>query len=70
VNRVPVDSSNLATVGYDPATAHLEIEFVNGSVYCYGGVPAGIHSGLMSADSKGRYFHRFIRDVYPFQRLV
>ncbi len=39
MNRVPVSSSNLAAVGYDPAGKVLEIEFLNGSIYQYFNVP-------------------------------
>ena len=33
--RIPVASSNVATVGYDEATNTLEVEFKDGSVYQY-----------------------------------
>ena len=35
--RIPVSSSNLASVGYEGGI--LEIEFKSGSVYQYSGVP-------------------------------
>ena len=31
--RQRVNSSTVASIGYDPATAILEVEFVNGSIY-------------------------------------
>jgi hypothetical protein len=69
MNRQAVQSSNLASVGYDSHAAILEIEFNSGSVYQYYGVPTAIHEGLMSADSHGRFFHAYIRDVYQYQRV-
>lgn len=33
MNRVPVSSSNLRAVGYDPNTRTLEVEFLNGGLY-------------------------------------
>ncbi|MYL11521.1 MAG: KTSC domain-containing protein, partial [Cenarchaeum sp. SB0669_bin_11] len=30
MNRVPVSSSNLAAIGYDPNTLTLEVEFLRG----------------------------------------
>ncbi|EPE1183623.1 KTSC domain-containing protein [Providencia stuartii] len=52
MNRVPVSSSNLQSVGYDPATHVLEIAFHSGGIYQYLNVPAHIHTGLMSAHPK------------------
>lgn len=56
MNRIPVTSSNLAAIGYDPATSTLEIAFTKGGVYQYANVPASVYEGLMSAPSHGRYF--------------
>ena len=51
--RDPVSSSNIASIGYDPGSETLEIEFTNGSIYQYFNVPAGLHEQLMAAPSKG-----------------
>jgi hypothetical protein len=63
LQRVPVTSSNLQSVGYDEESRILTIEFRNGSVYEYEGVPPDVYSELMSAKSHGKYFHRQIRDA-------
>lgn len=62
VNRVPVASSDLVSVGYDTTTGTLEIEFRNGAVYEYLRVPGCVHAGLMSAASHGRFFNQQIRN--------
>lgn len=64
MKRTPVESSAIASVGYDPATAMLEIEFIDGRVFLYRRVPAHIHAGLMAADSCGRYFNDEIKGVF------
>ncbi|MDE9537282.1 KTSC domain-containing protein [Xenorhabdus bovienii] len=69
MNRVPVSSSNLLSVGYDSTTLTLEIAFHNGGIYQYDGVPANVHQGLMSAPSKGKYFHQYIKNVYPYRKV-
>ena len=69
VNRVPVSSSNLASVGYDAASRTLEVEFLHGAVYQYFNVPAYEHEGLMRAPSHGKYFHAHIRGVYRYTKL-
>jgi len=37
--RMSVSSSNISSVGYDPKTQTLEVEFHNGGVYQYFNVP-------------------------------
>ncbi len=69
MKRTPVDSSNLATVGYEPSTRILEIEFHGGSVYQYYDVPEEVYRGLLEAVSKGGYFHRNIRARYPYRQV-
>ncbi|WP_457174099.1 KTSC domain-containing protein [Pantoea agglomerans] len=69
MNRQPVSSSNLHSVGYDASVSILEIAFHNGGIYQYTGVPASIHQGLLSAPSKGQYFHLHIKNVYPYRKV-
>ncbi len=69
MERQPVESSNLKSVGYDPQTQTLEIEFQHGGVYQYLGVPESIYNSLMSAPSLGSYFYHEIRDVYTFRQV-
>ncbi|KIS22061.1 KTSC domain-containing protein [Clostridium botulinum] len=67
MQRTPVDSSNLSSVGYGNST--LEIEFHSGKVYRYLHVPEMVYSALMFAPSKGNYFYTYIKDKYPYQPL-
>jgi hypothetical protein len=62
---VPVESSMIQAVGYDPQTRVLEVLFNSGRTYCYEGVPPEVHQALMAADSKGQYMRAAIIDVYP-----
>jgi hypothetical protein len=71
MNRVPVSSSNLASVGYDPEQRILEVEFLNRSVYQYLGVPSQVYSGLMSAGSHGSYLDLHVKEAgYSYRRVV
>lgn len=64
MNRTPVQSSQLASVGYDPDQKLLEIQFhpnkttpdTPGSIYHYYDVPAETHAALLAAPSVGSYF--------------
>jgi len=70
MERVPVQSSNLASVGYDSANMVLEIEFLKGGIYQYSNVPSDVHDGLMSAGSKGTYFDQNIKKAgYSYNRV-
>lgn len=65
---IPVTSSDLSEVAYNPSTQQLEIIFHSGGIYLYNGVTQTEYQGLMSANSKGRYFHAFIKQ-HPYARL-
>lgn len=70
MNRTPVSSSNLVSVGYDPQQQILEIEFHSRSVYQYFNVPLHIYQGLMNASSHGTYFDRHIKKGgYRYRRI-
>lgn len=67
--RVPVISSNISSIGYDPASAVLEVEFSNGAVYQYFDVPEHLYQGLMSASSHGGFLNDYIKYNYRYQRV-
>jgi hypothetical protein len=67
--RIDVESSSLASVGYDDLLAMFEIEFRHGGVYRYFAVPAAVYDALMQSASKGAFVSRRVRDVYPFVRV-
>lgn len=69
MDRTPVSSSNLSSVGYDEENHILEIEFNGGRIYQYFDVPPRIHEGLMSASSHGKYFHRNIKDNFRYDQI-
>lgn len=67
--RQVLDSSSLRSAGYDAKLQILEIEFAHGAVYRYLEVPREVWLALLQAPSKGRHFHRHVRDVYPAERI-
>jgi hypothetical protein len=70
MNRTPVSSSNLASVGYDSNSQVLEIEFLHGGIYQYSGVPSPIFSGLMTASSHGSYFDQHVKKAgYSYSKV-
>jgi hypothetical protein len=66
--RVSVESTTLLSIAYDSRQRLLELEFANASVYHYLGVPAALHTELLAAPSKGRFFNRCIRGHFSYRR--
>jgi hypothetical protein len=69
MNRVDVVSDMMSSVGYDPTTAVLEVEFRSGSVYQYFDVPPDHYVALLAATSKGRFFNARLRPVFRCLRI-
>jgi hypothetical protein len=77
MDRIPVESKHLVSVGYEPTSRVLHVEFHNGAVYEYKGVPehyyrAGAvyeykgvpehyYRALSDAKSSGSAFHKYIK---------
>lgn len=57
MNRTPVTSSGIKSIGHDPATDTLHVEFASGGVHEYEGVTSAEHAALMAAKSIGGHFH-------------
>lgn len=69
MERTPATSSNVCAIGYDADSRTLEVEFNDGSVYQYEGVPQDEYEGLMNADSKGKYLNANIKGRYSYVKL-
>jgi hypothetical protein len=64
MNREPVNSSNIASVGHDPHTNVMEIEFRSGKVFQYDDVNPDEHAAMLRAPSIGSHFANILR---PFK---
>jgi XTP/dITP diphosphohydrolase len=69
MQRIPVDSSDVVSIGYDAKTRVLEIEFGAGRIYRYTEVPADVHERFMRADSFGTFFNTFVSGHYRYDRV-
>lgn len=69
MNRMPVNSSNIASVGYDSSSNILEIEFNSGSIYQYFNIPESEYQNLMNASSHGKYFAAKIKNNYKYRQI-
>lgn len=64
-----VSSSNIESVGYNEENLEVYVQFLNGSIYVYKGVPLHEYENLRDAPSLGSYLHRNYKNVYPYERI-
>lgn len=69
IKREPIESSLLASAGYDAKARVLEIEFHSGAIYRYLDVPDEIFRRLQAAESKGHFFGANIRNKFRSERV-
>lgn len=69
MKRTKVESSNVASVGYDQLDGILEIEFNSGAIYQYENVPVRVYEVMMKADSVGKYFNAHIKSKYNYRKV-
>lgn len=66
MERLPVSSEAIASVGYDARTGTLEVEFVSTEVYRYLDVDPVDVEALYAARSMGGYLNTHIKPRYRY----
>jgi hypothetical protein len=69
MDRVPVSSTDVASIGYDLDSQTLEVEFNSGGIYQYFQVSRGTYEEFINASSKGKYLHLNIKNRYSYSRV-
>jgi hypothetical protein len=69
MQRHHVSSSVIAFVAHDGRSNTLEVEFRNGRLYEYFGVPREAFDELLASDSVGKYFNEEIKPRYRSARV-
>ncbi len=69
VEMVPVASSNVKAVGYDPEERELHVHFHSGGRYVYEGVSHEAHRALLAAPSVGSHLHQHIKGRHQHRKL-
>ena len=67
IEMKPVESSNIAEVGYDEGT--LYVRFTNNTLYTYFEVSEDLFHNLVTADSVGKYFNQHVKNEFSFERV-
>jgi hypothetical protein len=65
IDREPVESSNLKSIGYSAARNTLAVEFRNGTIVHYSGVGMELATAFYCAESKGSFFAKQVRGKFP-----
>ena len=70
MDRQPIESTLIRALAYHAPSSIPRVELAsNGATYGYD-VPLSAYLDFLEADSKGAYFHDFIKDVYAFRAVV
>ena len=76
MNRTDVSSSNIKSIGYDPVSCVLEVEFGKSThqdalnrIYTYWDVPLEVYQALMDDVSHGGYLNRHIAQTYAYKMI-
>lgn len=67
-----IRSTDLLAIGYDHHEEELWVRFrtTPGFVYVYSAVPENLYRRLLSAPSRGRFFHTSIRNSFCVRKHV
>lgn len=70
IAMTPVESNQVAAVGYDAARKTLAVTFARGTgaIYHYPNVDVKLHTDFMAAESKGKFFGAHVKQL-PFVKF-
>ncbi len=69
IDMQPVESGQIAAVGFDSAEKILAVQFKNGGLYHYHGVPQEKFAALMQAESVGKFHAQHIKGKHEFRKI-
>jgi len=64
MNMQTVKSSVIKSIGHDPETKEMRVQFHNGKTYTYQGVSEEAHLDFVTSDSIGKHFNNHIAGKY------
>jgi len=68
IDRQPVVSSDIASIGYDEASETLEIEFKATGVYRYFSIPRSVAEEFQRTPSPGKFFRQNVKGKYAWEK--
>ncbi len=67
--RKKVESSVIASVGYDKERRDMMVEFKSGEVYMYQGVPPIVYDKFLESESKGSFFNSNVKSIFMSSKM-
>lgn len=68
-DMIPVDSSNIESVGYDSGNRELHVRFLGNRTYVYSDVPSELFEEMLRAPSKGSFLNRAVKGAYAYREI-
>lgn len=69
MERKKLNSTQIRSVGYDPGSQTLEVEFSSGSIIQYARVSSELHRRFLAAPSPGSWFRDNIEEAFTGRRI-
>lgn len=69
IRTIPVESSNIRSIGYDRHTGTLRVVFHRSGAYDYPNVPPELVFDLLFAESHGEFFNRQVKPNFNFRKV-
>ena len=66
----PVESGNLAGIGFNEEKKQIRIAFNSGSTYEYDGCTAEEYNGILNAPSANDAFNETLRGKKPYRKVM
>lgn len=64
IKMIPVESSNVKSLGYDEDNKNIHVELISGEKYMYTNVPKKVFEDLLISTSIGAYMNRYLNGSY------
>ena len=62
-------STEIEWIGYEGKRRMLQVEFIDGEIYQYDGVPEEVYQTFLSAPSYCGFLDEHIKGKYPYRRV-
>ena len=70
MDRDPVTSTSIRSIGYDSESRKMEVEFIKGAVYTYSDVSETVYNSLMTSESIGGAFSKLGKGGgFPYEKV-
>jgi len=68
MQRQPIKGGRLKSAGFDERDKRLELEFADGSIKVFKGVPTEVWRRLLASPNPASYYEDRIAEEYPVER--